>query len=113
MSELQGLQSRIDDFRAAGARVIAVSPDTVEKNREVVEKLGLAFSVLSDAALTATDAFGVRHPGGFGSVDIPRPATFIVEDGVVRWRSLTDNWRIRVRPEPILAALAALDAPGA
>ena len=48
MSELQGLQSRIHDIRAAGADLIAISVDSVEDNRRVVEKLGLDYRVLSD-----------------------------------------------------------------
>jgi peroxiredoxin len=109
MAELQGLQSRIDDFENAGARVVAISPDSVEQNRQVIEWLELDFPILSDAGLAATDAFGVRHDdaspeGG----DIPRPATFILEGGAVRWRDLTESWRIRPRPDDLLTALRDL-----
>jgi hypothetical protein len=37
--------------------------------------------------------------------DIARPATFICDRGVVVWRDLTDNWRVRPRPRDILDAL--------
>ena len=106
MSELQGLQRRIADFRSRGVHVVAVSPDTVEQNAQVVEGLGLDFPVLSDSELAATDAFGLRHPDAsvYGG-DVPRPATYVLRDGVVRWRDLTDNWRIRPRPDDLLAAL--------
>ena len=109
MSALDGLQDRIDDFRAMGVRVVAVSPDSPEQNREVAEKLGLDFPILSDGALELTSALGLVHEGGgippdFG--DIPRPAVFIVRDGTIRWRALTDNWRVRVRAEPLLQELA-------
>ena len=29
-------------------------------------------------------------------------------DGVVKWRNLTENWRVRVRPEPVIEALEGL-----
>jgi peroxiredoxin len=109
MSELQGLQSRIAEFQEAGAQVVAISPDSVEQNQQVTEWLGLEFPILSDRELSATDAFGLRHSsaspeGG----DIPRPATYILEGEVVRWRDLTESWRIRPRPDDLLAALREL-----
>jgi peroxiredoxin len=110
MSALDGLSERIDDFEAAGARVIAVSPDTPTQNRGVVEKLELRFPILSDAQLELTRALGLVHVGGGPeSQDIPRPAVFILEDGVIRWRALTENYRIRVRPDPLLAELARIE----
>jgi peroxiredoxin len=109
MSELQGLQSQIDDFREAGASVVAISPDDVGQNREVTESLGLDFPILSDRGLVATDAFGLRHAGaGPDGSDVPRPATFILQEGRVRWRDLTENFRVRPRPDDLLAALAGL-----
>jgi peroxiredoxin len=81
--------------------------DSGEDAARVVEKLGLDFPVLSDPDAAAIRAFGVLHSaGGMGGVDIARPATFLIgPDGTVRWRQLTDNWRIRVRPEHVLGAL--------
>ncbi len=110
MSELQGLQSRIADFTESGTAIVAVSPDSIGQNRTVVEQLELEFPVLSDNGLAATTAFGLRHidaapTGG----DVPRPATYLIEGGKVRWRDLTDNWRIRPRPDDLLRAIAALE----
>ena len=89
--------------------------DTVEQNRELAEGLGLDFPVLSDNDRTAIAAWGVVHAGGgIGGTDIARPATFLVEpDGTVSWRSLTDNWRVRVRPQHVLDALASTSPPPA
>lgn len=40
---------------------------------------------------------------------ISRPATYVLDaDGVVRWRDLTDNFRLRPRPADVLAAIDAL-----
>lgn len=85
-----------------------MSVDTVEQNRELAEGLGLTFPVVSDAGRTTIAAWGIVHAGGgLGGTDIARPATFLVErDGTVSWRSLTDNWRVRVRPENVLDVLA-------
>jgi peroxiredoxin len=108
------LQARIDEFEAVGARIIAVSPDSEIQNAEVARNLGVTFPILSDSDLEATRALGLLHEGGApppSFSDIPRPAVFIVRDGTIRWRALTDNWRVRVRPDALLEALAR--SPGA
>lgn len=101
------MQSRITDIRAAGADVVAISVDSPEDAGKVVEKLGLDFQVLSDAGREAIAAYGVVHAGGgLGGADIARPATFLIgPDGTILWRDLTDNWRVRVRPERLLDVL--------
>ena len=103
MSELQGLQSRIDDFRASGFEVIAVCPDTPEENSRVARRLKLDYPILSDGDLAVTRALGLVHEkGGMGGHDVPRPATFLIENGVIKWRDLTDNWRVRIHPDELL-----------
>jgi len=48
----------------------------------------------------------VHENGKPGGGAIARPAVFLVEpDGTISWRRLTDNWRVRVRPEDVLEAL--------
>ena len=75
------MQTRITEFEEAGARIVAVSPDTPEENSGVVERLGLDFPILSDDRLELTKALGLLHEGGGpGGFDIPRPAIFIVDD---------------------------------
>ncbi len=112
MSELHGLQTRITEFEKEGTRVIAVSPDSVELNRGVVDRFGLSFDVLSDPELALTDALGLRHEGaGIDGGDVPRPATFIVQDGRIVWRDLTDNWRVRIQADELLAALREVTGP--
>ena len=106
MSELHGLQTRITEFQQAGATVVAVSPDSPEENRGVVERLGLGFPILSDEDLALTRSLGLLHEqGGPAGQDIPRPAIFIVDDGTIRWSELTDNWRVRVQAGSLLAAV--------
>jgi peroxiredoxin Q/BCP len=105
MSELHGLQTRITDFEKAGARVIAVSPDSVEENKGVRDRFDLAFPILSDRDLELTKALGLVHEDAFQGRDVPRPATFIIRDGVIVWRDLTDNWRVRIEAGELLEAL--------
>jgi peroxiredoxin Q/BCP len=101
------------EIRAAGGEVVAVSVDDVERNREVVDRLGLEFPILADTGRDAVAAFGVVHAGGgMGGSDIPRPAVFVIApDGAVRWRSLADDWRVRLRPERVVQALEQVRRP--
>jgi peroxiredoxin len=79
----------------------------VERNRDYAEELALDFPLLADPELEAIDAFGLRHAGaGPGGSDIARPAIYVADGGVLRWRTLTDNYRVRPRPEEILAVVA-------
>lgn len=107
MAELQGLQSRIADFERHRVRILAVAVDPVEQNAEVVKNLELGYRVLADPKLEAIDAYGLRHIGGGNDGhDIARPASFLIdEQGIVRWRNLTANYRMRPRPDEILAQI--------
>ena len=61
------------EFDQRNCKIIGISVDPVDKNREMSDKLGLEFALLSDPALEAIDAYGVRHvEGGMGGVDIAR-----------------------------------------
>src|SRR5215468_5942743 len=109
MWELQGLQLRHDEFARRDTEILAVVVDPVEQNAHVVRDLGLRYRVLSDPDLTAIDAYGLRHDPP-GEPPIAHPASFLIDaNGLVRWRNITDNYRLRPQPETILAAIDQLD----
>ena len=90
--------------------MIAISVDSVEHNREVVEKLDLDYPILSDVDRKTITAYGLVHRGAsIDGSDIARPATLIVDaDGRVRWRNLNENWRVRVKPDAVIDALQTM-----
>jgi peroxiredoxin Q/BCP len=53
-----GVRDRSADYRSAGARVIGVSPDSVEAVRKFAEKFDLDFTLLADADHAVADAYG-------------------------------------------------------
>ncbi len=82
---------------------MAVSPDSMAENDKVVQRLSLDFPILSDSDLEVTRALGLLHEGGgIEGDDVPRPATFLIQDGFIAWRDLTDNWRVRIRADDLL-----------
>ena len=86
--------------------------DPPEVNREVVRALGLGYPILADPTLAAIDAYGLRHRDAHDGRDIALSASILIDDGgVVRWRSVAQNFRVRPTPAIILAALDALGTP--
>lgn len=90
---------------------MAVSVDTNEESALLAERLGLEFPILSDVEEEAIRTWGLVHENGKpGGGAIARPAFFLIEpDGTISWRRLTDNYRVRVRPEDVLEVLRAVD----
>ena len=73
--------------------------------------MGLDFPILSDSENTVIQEWGlVDKEGGLGGADIARPSTFLIDaQGVIRWRDLASNWRIRSSPEEIIEAIHRMD----
>ena len=62
---------------------------------------------LSDPQAEVIRRYDVLHAGaGEGGRGIARPAEFLVDPtGVVRWVNLTDDIRVRARPQTVLREL--------
>lgn len=76
-----GFRDSYEDFLAAGAVVIGVSGDSVDKHRRFVESRRLPFLLLSDADGAIRKAFGVPKTWGL----FPGRVTYVIDrDGVVR-----------------------------
>ena len=105
------MQSRIADFRSAGADVVAISSSSFEDHARIAAGKDVGFPILSDPQGEVIRSYGLLHEGAlpFSARPVARPAVFILDgDGTIRKRFLTENWRIRERPEHLLAELASL-----
>jgi peroxiredoxin len=127
--QLRSLQDALADMRALGASLMAVTPQSPDHSLSVTEKHHLEFTVLSDVDQSVIRAYRLqfavagelrdlhinvwhndpRDKNADGSMNLPVPATFIIDrDGVIRARFVSVDWRVRMEPSDIIAALRAL-----
>jgi peroxiredoxin (alkyl hydroperoxide reductase subunit C) len=88
--QLQIYEEAMDDFRAAGATLYAVSTDASDSQRAFREKLGVSIEQLSDFEPkgAASRAFGAYfEPAGMTN----RALVIVGPDGVVAWSHLADS----------------------
>jgi peroxiredoxin len=101
---LRGIQANIDQLEQLGIHPVAISVDSPETSRNLMQQQGYTFTFLSDPNAEAIRRFDLVHAGqGEGGHDIARPAELLVDStGTVRWVHLTENYWVRVRPEEVL-----------
>ena len=89
--------------------MIAISVDTPAESEHLRETQGYTFPILSDAKDEVIRRWDLVHPhGGENGADIARPAEFLIDSsGKVRWVNLTEDFRVRARPQQVLDAFDA------
>lgn len=96
------MAANYDKYKAANTEILAISVDPPEKNRELADKLKLAFPVLSDTGHKVIDSYDILDPGG----KIARAAVFVIDrKGVVRWTYVADDYKVRPLDDQVLAEL--------
>jgi len=88
---------------------MAISVDTPAESEHLRETQGYTFPILSDAKDGVIRRWDLVHPhGGENGADIARPAEFLIDSsGRVRWVNLTEDFRVRARPQQVLDAFDA------
>jgi peroxiredoxin len=125
--ELRAYQALLEAIRAAGAELVAISPERPDHSLSTAEKNDLSFTVLSDAGGELASALGIRFTlsdavrpfyekaghalperNGDGTWALPMPATFVVEKGgVIAAAFVEPDYRRRLDPKDALGALLA------
>jgi peroxiredoxin len=106
---LRGFEKRLEDFKQRGVRIVAISVDSPEQNRDLREKQNYTYTFLSDQKREVIRRYDLLHAGGGPTGDIARPAEFLIDStGTVRWVNLTENYRIRPTPEDVLKVVDSL-----
>ena len=107
---MRGFEQHLNEFHQRGVEVVAISVDSPAASQKLCQSRGYRFPFLSDPKAETIRQYGVLHPkGGAEGKDIARPAEFLVDaGGTIRWVNLTDDIRVRARPESVLAAIDGL-----
>ncbi len=106
-----GVRDRRADYAAAGARVIGISPDTVEKEKKFADKFDLDFTLLADADHAVAEAYGTwveKSMYGKRYMGVQR-ATFIV-DPKGKIAKVFPKVSPKTHDDVVLGALAELQA---
>jgi thioredoxin-dependent peroxiredoxin len=106
-----GVRDRRAEYEKAGARVLGVSPDSVEDVRKFADKFDLGFTLLADADHGVADAYGAwveKSMYGKKYMGVQR-ATFVI-DPKGKVSHVFPKVSPKTHDEVILKALAELSA---
>ena len=126
--ELRALQQALPEFKALGASLVAISPQTPDNSLSTTEKNELSFEVLSDVGNQVArqlglvfqipeqlrpiyQNFGIDLPehNGDETFELPIAATYVINrDGKVVYAFVNPDYTQRAEPADILAAVANL-----
>lgn len=125
--ELQALQESLPAFVAAGARLLAISPQIAPNSRKAVRNNELTFPILSDPHNDVAAAFGLRFAlpdylialykmrkndlpviNGDDSWTLPMPARYVIaQDGSILYAEVNPDYTHRPEPQDMLHVLPA------
>ncbi len=113
---LRTYEKERERFKQKNIYVLSIGPDPVGVNREMVERLGLDFKVLSDEGQRTAMRYGVQldeYDNAFSEKydeGIPLPASFLVDkSGVVRYVSRPDKVGEFLNPSMIFPIIEKLN----
>lgn len=126
--ELRALQAVLPELTAAGAPLVAISPQTPDESLTTKEKAELDFHVLSDGGSGTIRRYGLVYQvddaakevlAGFGNDllringtdtwELPVPATYVIDTaGTVTYAFADADYRRRAEPADIVVAIAAI-----
>jgi len=96
-------------------QILALSVDGPEDLQKMVDRISLEdgilpdFPLLSDPGHQVIDRYGLFNPEDPRGRQITHPATFVIDmDGIVRWKMVEVNYKIRPTNEDVINALSGL-----
>jgi peroxiredoxin len=123
---LEAFQEILPEIKAAGASLVAISPEKPDDTLSTAEKNALAFEVLSDVGQKVGRAFGLvyqfteelrsayhgfgldipAHNGAPGEWALPVSATYVIDrDGTIIYAYTDADYRDRADPRDLLDLL--------
>ncbi len=124
---LRSYQQHLDEFRARGGQLVALSPEVYshavttakeqdlgfavlhDEGSKVAEQYGIAFTLPAEVAEAYEKGFGLSDYNGDTSARLPLAATYVIDQGgVIRWAFVSADYRQRAEPADIIGALDTL-----
>ncbi|MEM6841576.1 MAG: peroxiredoxin-like family protein [Bacteroidota bacterium] len=124
---LRALQQALPEIKAAGANLLALTPELPDKSLSTQEKNELEFEVLTDQNNQVAREYGLVFKltpevselyrknlslleyNGNDSDELPLAATYVIDQkGEIRYAFLDAEYRHRAEPEQIIKALNSL-----
>lgn len=123
--ELRAYQQILPEIKAAGAQLVAVTPELPDSSLSTLEKNELEFEVLSDVGADYAKEIGIAFTlpeelrqiyaelggdlekfNGAGLFDLPIPATFVVDTaGQIAFAHVDVDYTTRANPEDVLSVV--------
>ena len=96
--------------------LLAVSVDDHEKQQMMIDRISMEdgilpdYQLLSDPDHRVIDRYGLFNPDESRRRPVPHPTTLVIDRrGLVRWKFVELNYRLRPEIDDILAALATVE----
>ncbi|GIU41714.1 alkyl hydroperoxide reductase [Shewanella sairae] len=129
MGQLKAIEPKLIEM---GFQLIGISPDTPAKLKQSMTEQELSYTLLSDANLDVSKAFGLAYftsekvtnrylskmklenklwqtPEGEQRLVLPVPAVYITDaNGLVHFQYVNPNFRVRPAPELIMTAASLI-----
>jgi peroxiredoxin len=132
VGQMEAMSTVASEVAAAGASMVAVSPQTEKQAFFMHDQHRLAFPLLADARNQLARQFGLVYrvseeqqglyrstfvnlpfTNGDSSWELPIPATFVIDhDGSIRFASVKEDYTDRPEPLEVLAILRGCLEPG-
>lgn len=113
---LRTYEKNREKFQAKNIMVLAIGPDPVDVNKNMMQKLGLDFKVLADEGQRTAMTYGVQlkeYEHDFAESyeeGIPLPASFLIDiNGIVRYVSRPDKVGEFLNPSMIFPIIEQID----
>jgi peroxiredoxin len=124
MAKLLPIEQQIRDL---GFQIIAISPDRPAKLAETADKHKMGYTLLSDSTMAAARAFGIAFKlddatlakyaeyginlddaSGQSHHMLPVPSVFVLgTDGIIKFQYVNPDYKVRIPPDVLLAAVKA------
>ena len=99
----------------ASTEIVTVSVDDRDKQRMMMDRVAeeggppLTFTMLQDPGHQVIDRYGLFNPDEPRSRPVPHPTTLVIDRaGIVRWKFVEVDYRVRPENADIVSALAEL-----